>query len=109
MSDTAANVDQNIDKLMEGRLMPPHADACFNMNTENTWVELPDGTSVHLGSALSVDRANYLVADCGLIRLGDWAPAYGSVVTCPVVVPNAWNPPPAPVGGSRENSRHTTV
>jgi hypothetical protein len=66
----------------------PAALALFNLVTTVVWLQLPDGTTRELGAATGHRDACRVLGQSGLIRTGNWLPAYGPVVTATVRTPD---------------------
>jgi hypothetical protein len=62
--------------------------AFHNPESGNVWLEALGRETVHLGVARTQLDAYDLTASVdGLVRVGNWLPAYGSVNQCRVTVP----------------------
>lgn len=69
------------------------AEALYNRDTGNLWLEYPDSRTVQLGTADNPGLAYEALGRVGLIRTGNWLPAYGPVRSCTVGEPEGWTPP----------------
>lgn len=57
---------------------PNTAQVFFNPVTGNVWLD-QDGVTRELGAATTMTTALAVIATAGLIRTGNWLPAYGPV------------------------------
>jgi hypothetical protein len=60
------------------------------------WLEALGRESIHLGTARTQLEAYDLTSSVdGLVRVGNWVPAYGPVNQCRITVPKDWSSSPA--------------
>jgi hypothetical protein len=65
--------------------MTTSAMVFYNKNTGMAWIARPDNTVDVIGEKLRSQKAVFAVmAGIGLIRTGDFLPAYGPVKSCTV-------------------------
>lgn len=60
--------------------------AYFNRVTRAVWVDA-GSTASTLRTAVGRRDAYFALGEAGYVRFGNWVPAYGPVVSCPVALP----------------------